>query len=219
MEHDEAVQTALDYIDEVLTEPLSVAKIAGQVGYSPYHFSRSFSQAVGMPVMAYVTWRRLQFAQHALSQGGKVIDAAVEYGFDTHAGFTKAFKRCFGYPPSLCFLRVNTPQPDRATPEALKRRFGGTAMTPHILELSPFSVVGYPERHKAPHVKNTADVPSYWNTIKMDCGSLLTKLHETFPHSKHFEVCMCYDVDEAAGEFTYLMGRGIDNPEDLANMV
>jgi AraC family transcriptional regulator len=29
---------------------------------------------------------------------------------------------------------------------------------------------------------------------------------------------MCYDVDAETGEFTYMLGRGIDNPDDLANI-
>lgn len=91
-------------------------------------------------------------------------------------------------------------------------------MNPHIIELSPFSAIGYPEQHKMPNVKRTADIPTFWNTIKMDCAHLLTKLHNTFTHSKHFEVSMCYDVSEETGEFTYLLGRGIDNPADFANM-
>ena len=29
---------------------------------------------------------------------------------------------------------------------------------------------------------------------------------------------MCTDIEENTGEFTYLLGRGIDNPEDLDNV-
>lgn len=36
--------------------------------------------------------------------------------------------------------------------------------------------------------------------------------------SKHFEICMCYDIDESTGEFTYIMVRDIDYPVDLLNI-
>jgi AraC family transcriptional regulator len=52
----------------------------------------------------------------------------------------------------------------------------------------------------------------------MDYGTILTKLYDTFTKSKHFEICMCYDTNESTGEFTYILGRGIDNPDDLANI-
>ncbi|MGI6240092.1 MAG: helix-turn-helix transcriptional regulator, partial [Christensenellales bacterium] len=123
-----------------MKEPLSVAAIARAAGYSAYHFSRLFADACEMPVMAYVTWRKLHFALYDLSQGKKVIDTAMEYGFDTHAGFTKAFKRRFGYPPSLCFLRAHPSPPGSMTPDAFKQQInGGNNMNPHILELTPFS--------------------------------------------------------------------------------
>jgi AraC family transcriptional regulator len=215
----DAIQAALDFIDEHLKEPLSPARVARAAGYSVYHFARLFAGATGMPVMAYVTCRRLAFARYDLARGGKVIDAAMEYGFDTHAGFTKAFKRRFGYPPSLCFLRAHPLPPGRMTPDALKRQnIGGSDMNPHIMELTPFSAVGYPSRHRKEYAKDTINAPAFWETTEIDYGAILTKLYDAFPKSKHFEITMCYDVSESTGEFSYMVGRGIDNPADLANI-
>lgn len=55
-------------------------------------------------------------------------------------------------------------------------------------------------------MKSTADAPTFWNTINLDYGTLLTELYELFPKSKHCEISMCYDVDESVGEFTYMLG-------------
>jgi len=178
-----------------------------------------FRSTAGIALKPYVTWRRLQFALSDLSHGKKVIDAAVEYGFETHAGFTKAFIRCFGFPPSLCFTRLNVEPPARMSVIMLKNKFiGGNLLTPHIYEFTPFSVVGYPSRHTRPNMRTTGDAPTFWNTINMDYGPVLTKLYDAFPLSKHCEISMCYDIDGNTGEFTYLLGRGIDNPADLANI-
>ena len=91
-------------------------------------------------------------------------------------------------------------------------------MTPHIIEFTPFSVVGYPSRHTNADIRHTADAPLFWNTIQLDYAPVLTKLYDAFPKSKHCEISLCYDADESTGEFSYMLGRGIDNPEDLANM-
>ena len=91
-------------------------------------------------------------------------------------------------------------------------------MNPHIYEFTPFSVIGYPQRQRKSNVKRTADIPAYWDSLKMDSAALLTKLHDTFTASKHFEISMCYDIDTENGEFTYLLGRGIDNPADYEKM-
>ena len=219
MDYTHSIQAALDYIDSSITGPLSAGRIAQEAGSSAYHFSRVFSQTIGIPLMAYVTWRKLQYALYDLSRGKKVIDTAMAYSFETHGGFTKAFVHWFGFPPSLCKLRLTANPPAKVTVPMLANKFsGGSSMNPHIVELTPFSAVGYPTRHQIENMKDNVNAPTFWDTIDLDYGAILTKLHRTFTKSKHFEICMCYDIDEGTGEFTYMMGRGIDNPEDLANM-
>lgn len=219
MNYSQVLQAALNYIDDHITEEISAVMIAEKAGYSLHHFSRVFTGNIGISVMSYVTWRKLQYALYELSQGKKVIDVAMKYGFETHGGFTRAFVHWFGFPPSLCRLRLKPYPPVRMNVDMLKNKFyGGNAMSPHIIELTPFSVVGYPSRHRQVNMKNTADAPTFWNTINLDFSTELTVLYDTFPKSKHCEISMCYDVDENIGEFTYMLGRGIDNPEDLANI-
>ena len=192
--------------------------IAEKAGYSAYHFSRVFTQAIGISMMSYVTWRKLQYALYDLSQGKKVIDVAMDYGFETHAGFTKAFIHWFGFPPSMCYPRLKINPPTKADVILLKNKFyGGNAMNPHIIELTHFSVVGWPSRHTKENIKNTADAPTFWNTLDLDYSTILTKLYDVFPRSKHCEISMCFDANDA-GEFSYILGRGIDNVEDLKNI-
>ena len=219
LNRNEMLQSVLDYIDDNITNEMRAAMVAEKAGYSMYHFSRMFTEAIGISVMSYVTWRKLQYALYDLSQGAKVIDVAMEYGFETHAGFTKAFVHWYGFPPSLCYLRLNVDPPKQMNVHMLQNKFyGGNAMTPHIIELTPFSVVGYPSRHTRANTKSTADAPTFWNSIDLDYSTILPKLYDAFPKSKHCEISMCYDVDEATDDFTYMLGRGIDNPEDLANI-
>lgn len=219
MEHTQTIQAVLDYIDEHVKDELNAAAIAAQAGYSVYHFSRMFTSTIGTSVMSYVTWRKLQYALYDLSQGKKVIDVAMEYGFETHGGFTKAFVSWFGFPPSLCKLRLTVRPPVKPNVRMLQNNFSGdTAMHPHIIELTPFSAVGYPSRHTVENMKDNVNAPTFWETTGVDYGASLTKLYDTFPNSKHFEITMCYDIDEAAGAFTYMVGRGIDDSADLAQM-
>ncbi|HML46584.1 MAG TPA: helix-turn-helix domain-containing protein, partial [Clostridia bacterium] len=219
MGHMQAIQTALDYIDETIKARVSAPRIARRVGYSEYYFQRLFKDTAGIPLMAYVTWRKLQYALFDLSAGKKIIDVALDYGFETHAGFTKAFRRAYGFPPVRCTLRIKTSPPSRMSVGMLINKFyGGDAMNPHIIGLTPFAAVGYPSRHQRANIKTTADAPTFWNTLNLDYSTLLTKLYDVFPKSKHMEISMCYDVNEETGEFSYLLGRGIDNPEDLKNI-
>jgi AraC family transcriptional regulator len=213
--HSNTLQTVLDYIENNIRNELTAGMIAEKAGYSVYHFSRVFKQDIGISVMSYVTWRRLQHALYDLTQGKKIIDAAMEYGFETHAGFTKAFVHWFGFPPSLCRLRLTAKPPMKPDVKMLTHKFfGGNAMIPHIIELSPFYAVGYPTRHKLESMKGNVNASTFWEEANVNFSEL-TRLHNTFTKSKHFEICMCYDMDESAREFSYVVACGIDRPEDL----
>lgn len=109
----ELLQKAIDYIEENLKTELSISEVAKRVGFSNYHFCHLFSDVVGMPVAAYITKRRILHAIYEISQTGKMVDTALLYGFDTHAGFYKAFKREFGCSPSK-FLKLNTAKKPKA---------------------------------------------------------------------------------------------------------
>jgi AraC family transcriptional regulator len=91
-------------------------------------------------------------------------------------------------------------------------------MNPDILELKPFTVVGFPKRYNAPNVKFTHDIPLYWETINLDYAEPLTRLHKLFNKSKHTEYTVCYDIDSVTNEFTYMLGVGVDTAEELSKI-
>jgi Guanosine polyphosphate pyrophosphohydrolases/synthetases len=97
----EIILKSQKYIENHLEEKLFVSEIAQEYGYSEYYFSRMFSEDTGISVMEYVKRRRLIRAAKEIADGMKIIDAAFKYSYDSHSGFTKAFKKEFGYTPSL----------------------------------------------------------------------------------------------------------------------
>lgn len=217
MEHITAMQRVIDAIDERITEKMTVRKLAEASNFSVYHFCRLFQGITGMPVMLYVTRRKLQYALYDLYRGKKVIDVAMEYGYETHAGFTKAFKRCFGYPPSLYRIHAGINPPKRIELSALTNQLlGGIMLYPQILTKEPFVIVGFTSRYTMPDVKYTHDIPAYWDKINMEYSKPLSRLHHTFTKSQHCEYSVCFDTDLKTGEFTYLLGVGVDNHEDLS---
>ena len=91
--------------DNLKTE-LTAQELRKMSGFSLFYYYRLFQTAVGLPVMQYILRRKLLNAIYEISCGEKIIDVALLYGFDTHAGFYKAFVREFGYTPTQ-FLRSN----------------------------------------------------------------------------------------------------------------
>jgi AraC family transcriptional regulator len=217
VEENNIIQKTLDEIEGRITEAISPRELAAQGGYSTIHFSRLFSGVTGITLMAYITRRKLQYALYDVSCGEKIIDIAVKYGFETHAGFTKAFKKCFGYPPSIYRIHAICSRPARMDlHELISIISGGNIVYPEIVELKPFNAAGYTSQHKMPNVKYTHDIPLYWETINMDYADPLTRLHDLFKDSKHSEVTLCFDIKPVTSEFTYFLGVGVDNPEHLS---
>jgi len=213
MEYEVMVQSVLDDIDKRITEIIKADELARAANYSVYHFCRVFMALTGTPVLAYVTRRKLEFALYDLSRGRKVIDVAMDYGFETHPGFTKAFKKCYGYPPSLHRLHILTKPPERATVESAKLKYGGIIMQVQIKELKPLSVVGYTSRYRMPGVSKISDIPVFWEKINLEYEAALSTLHHTYTKSHHCEVAVCFDIDEEHDCFTYMLGVGVDEAD------
>lgn len=107
------IQQSLDHIEENLKTELTAAELAQKAGFSLFHYYRLFQQATGLPVMQYILRRRLLHGVYAISNGSSKIDAALTYGFDTYAGFYKAFCREFDSTPSAFLESCRAKRPYR----------------------------------------------------------------------------------------------------------
>ena len=107
------IEKALAFIDEHIEDRLFLNDIAKELGYSPFYVSRTFSKIMGISIVAYVRMRKLQFAFSALQKSKTVLEVAFQYGFESHEGFTRSFKRFFGFSPKVIKDRkINYTIPD-----------------------------------------------------------------------------------------------------------
>lgn len=101
MDYIQGMQSAIDYMEDHLLEPLDIEFISGKAGYSAFHFMRMFNILTGITVAEYMRSRKLTLAGQELAlSDAKVVDIAFKYGYETHESFTKAFKRFHGISPS-----------------------------------------------------------------------------------------------------------------------
>lgn len=91
-----------EYIDQHLDEPLTVEQLSGVAHFSKFHFHRQFSQYVGIGVFAYVRQLRLRQASYRLvfRRHERIIDIALDAGFESPEAFSRAFRQVFGQSPS-----------------------------------------------------------------------------------------------------------------------
>lgn len=88
------------YIGENLTEELTLAKLAKVANYSPYHLERIFKKQIGSTLFEYIRKLRLTAAAKILRDNDvKIMDTALDFLFDSHEGFTRAFSKEFGVSP------------------------------------------------------------------------------------------------------------------------
>ena len=95
------IETACDYIDQHLQEPLTIEKLASLDGYAEYYFSRKFKRETGMSPAEYIRHKRLQKAASLLvttEQDVKQIGASLR--FCSHSFFSDCFHRQYGVTPS-----------------------------------------------------------------------------------------------------------------------
>ena len=82
-------------------EPLRLADVARAIGWSPFHLSRSFRAACGIPLTRYRNRLRLRQALARAASGERdLARIAVESGFASHSHLAVAFRREFGFSPS-----------------------------------------------------------------------------------------------------------------------
>lgn len=101
MNYENIILLCVQYIEDNITEKLTVECISRRMGYSIYHFSRIFREQMGVSLMEYVKERKLFRAAEDIMIGKRILDVAVEYGYQTHSGFTKAFRRKYGFSPAF----------------------------------------------------------------------------------------------------------------------
>ena len=97
----------LQLIDEAPESDLGLERLAALAGLSPYHFLRTFEHATGTTPHQYVVRTRLRLAAQRLADAPvKVIDVALDCGFEDVSNFNRAFRAEFGASPRAYRARL-----------------------------------------------------------------------------------------------------------------
>lgn len=193
----------LAWIERHLDATLTLDAIAREAGLSPYHFSRMFTARMGRSLMAYVRGRRLlQTARRMVNDPQlKLLNLALDSGFESQEAFTRAFKRAFGVTPgrfrqgfSVSPLEGQYPMsiPGAAHPDVV--------LLPAFVTLARFDVAGFAKRFDE---VSKADIPQLWSRL---IGQL--------PFAGQVKSWNSYgvvsSVDREDGSFRYLAGVAVE---------
>lgn len=160
MEWIEAIGKAIQYIEEHITEDLTVERIAEHVNTSSFYFQRGFAMLCGFTISEYIRNRRLALAGNDLAAGKeKIIDIALKYGYDSPDSFTRAFTRFHGVTPITArkesvMLKTFAPLKIRLLLE------GGYFMDYKIVKKEAFTVIANAKTFSYEGAGET--VPRFW---------------------------------------------------------
>jgi AraC family transcriptional regulator len=95
-----AVRRAIEYMRANLSHSVRLEDIAGAVGLSIFHFSRTFRHTTGLPPHRYLTHARIERVKVLLLESEQSLAAiADETGFSDQSHMSKIFRRLAGTTP------------------------------------------------------------------------------------------------------------------------
>jgi AraC-like DNA-binding protein len=96
-----ALRRARDLIDRDYADPLDLDAMAGEAGYSRFHFARAFKAAYGETPRQYLTRRRIERAKTFLRTANlSVTEVCLLVGFESPGSFSARFRQLVGQSPS-----------------------------------------------------------------------------------------------------------------------
>lgn len=138
----EGLQNAIEYIENNLTEDLTIRDVAEKAYVSEFHFQRIFTVLCGFSVAEYIRNRRMALAaQELVGSNSKVIDIALKYGYDSPDSFARSFTRFHGISPSAA-KEKGARLRDFAPLHITLSLEGGTMMEYRIEQKAAFTVMG-----------------------------------------------------------------------------
>ena len=161
MEWVKRLNEAVDYIEDNLTETVSYERLGKIAGCSSWHFQRMFTFMAGVPLSEYIRRRKMSLAAVDLQDGGKIMDIALKYGYQSPTAFNRAFQSIHGIAPSMV---KNEGVSVKSFPKLIfKITVKGVAeMNYRIEKKEAFRIIGVSEPMEHEMEKNFDMVPRMW---------------------------------------------------------
>lgn len=93
------VTNIIAYLNEHLTEPISLDQISDKFYISKHHLNKVFRKATGTTVGDYILYKRITYAQQLLIKGDNAGQASVKAGFGDYSSFYRSYTKFLGHSP------------------------------------------------------------------------------------------------------------------------
>lgn len=153
---------AMDYIENNLCEKTNYEKIAQISCCSVYHFQRMFTFMTGLTLCEYVRRRKMTMAAFELQNSDiRIVDLALNYGYESPEAFTRAFQSLHGITPTAARSQgANIKAFPRISFQVSVK--GVEEMNYKIVEKEEFQVYGIEEIFDTKNGENLNEIPEFW---------------------------------------------------------
>lgn len=163
----ERLNLVVKYIEENLENGVDYKKLAEIACCSQFHLQRMFPYTTGMTIGEYTRRRRMTKAAMELIEGGKILDVALKYGYNSPTAFNRAFRSVHGVSPSEAKragtkLKLQGPLSFKITIKGVEE------MEFRIEEKKGFRAVGLKTELKRDMSENFGEIPKLWNQAAGD---------------------------------------------------
>ena len=99
LQHIQLVGSILHYIEQNLSEALSLQEIAQKYNYSVTYISKLFKHVTGSSLVSYIIDKRISRAKQLMYADIEIMQIAERVGYRNYSNFYKAFKKATGTSP------------------------------------------------------------------------------------------------------------------------
>lgn len=93
------ISEIMNYLDDHLTEPLTLDSIASQLFLSKNYVNHLFKQTTGTTIINYLNYKRVLLARQFIQSGESALNAAFQSGFSDYSTFYRTYKKIYGTTP------------------------------------------------------------------------------------------------------------------------
>ncbi len=167
--------------------------------------------------MEYVRKRRLARAAYQVANSDlRLLDIALENGFQNHETFTRAFKRMYELTPAL-YREKSIKPPTYSKLNVLQRKYnpylGGIRMNYRTVTKPAFKVIGYELKTSTNNGENFQQIPAFWQNYLKNSWSqnIPNRIHK----DSSIELGICHRHNMESGEFSYIIGMEAESLEGI----
>ncbi len=173
------IYKAVNFIENNLTRKIDLKMIASESSLSEYHFHRLFHLIVGESPGIYIRKRKLYQAALRLSRSNdRIIDVALDTGYQSPEAFSRAFTNLFGFSPKEIKLNENHLIRYAKPPlsiQKLNHIHEGVSMEPEIVTKKEIKLVGV-----VYYGANKSDeIPVFWKEHFSEISSITTRIGDS----------------------------------------